>query len=188
MDWGTYRDTYYRSWGAMAMTYEEAIIDLEICYTDVRPCEECSHKDMLYCNYQLMEDSLDLIKRQQAEIEKLKESRDRWKQLAKDFDEDSRENEKELESLYAENETLNNRLSKLQWSCDFELDYRKELLKRAKAEAIKEFAERFLKKVHDNHYVLKDAINSTDYGMFTAGIEQAVNETKKEMVGANNDR
>ena len=55
--------------------------------------------------------------------------------------------------------------------------------KQIKDEAVKEFAERFLKKVHDNHYVLKDAINSTDYGMFTAGIEQAVNETKKEMVG-----
>lgn len=52
-----------------------------------------------------------------------------------------------------------------------------------KAEAVKEFAEKFLKKVHDNHYVLEDAINSKDYGMFTVGIEQAVNETKKEMVG-----
>lgn len=50
-----------------------------------------------------------------------------------------------------------------------------------KAAAIKEFAEIFLKKVHDNHYMLSDQINSKDYGMFTIGIEQAVNETKKEM-------
>lgn len=53
----------------------------------------------------------------------------------------------------------------------------------AKAEAIEEFAERFLKIVHDNHYLLVDRINSKDYGMFTIGIEQAVDETKKEMVG-----
>ena len=50
-------------------------------------------------------------------------------------------------------------------------------------DAVNAFAEKFLKKVHDNHYVLEDAINSKDYGMFTVGIEQAVNETKKEMVG-----
>lgn len=54
----------------------------------------------------------------------------------------------------------------------------------ARKKAIKEFVERFLKKVHDNHYLLSDRINSKDYGMFTIGIEQAVNETKKEMVGA----
>lgn len=53
----------------------------------------------------------------------------------------------------------------------------------ARAEAVKEFAERFLKKVHDNHYLLSDRNNSKDYGMFTVGIEQAVNETKEEMVG-----
>lgn len=52
-----------------------------------------------------------------------------------------------------------------------------------KSEVIKEFAERFLKIVHDNHYLLVDRINSKDYGMFTIGIEQAVDETKKEMVG-----
>jgi hypothetical protein len=52
-----------------------------------------------------------------------------------------------------------------------------------RAEAIKEFAARFLKTVHDNHYLLVDRINSKDYGMFSIGIEQAVDETKKEMVG-----
>ena len=53
-------------------------------------------------------------------------------------------------------------------------------------EAVEEFAERFLKKVHDNHYMLSDQINSKDYGMFTTGIEQAVNETKEEMAGEQN--
>lgn len=50
---------------------------------------------------------------------------------------------------------------------------------------IREFIERFLKKVHKHHYVLSDKNNSTDYGMFTIGIEQAINEVKKEMVGDN---
>ena len=56
-------------------------------------------------------------------------------------------------------------------------------LSEVRAEAIKEFAERFIKKVHDHHYLLSDRINSKEHGMFTVGIEQAVNETKKEMVG-----
>lgn len=52
-----------------------------------------------------------------------------------------------------------------------------------RAAAFNEFAEKFLKKVHDKHYLLSDRINSKDYGMFTKGIEQAVNETKEEMEG-----
>ena len=53
----------------------------------------------------------------------------------------------------------------------------------AKAEAIKKFATKFLEKIHEHHYLLTDPYNSKDYGMFTTGIEQTVNETKKEMVG-----
>lgn len=51
------------------------------------------------------------------------------------------------------------------------------------SEAVKEFAKMILKKVHANHYLLSDRNNSKDYGMFTVGIEQAVNEVKKEMTG-----
>lgn len=36
-----------------------------------------------------------------------------------------------------------------------------------------------LAKVKSNHYLLSDKINSTDYGMFTCGIEQAIDELKK---------
>lgn len=49
-----------------------------------------------------------------------------------------------------------------------------------KLEAVKEFAERFLKIVCDNHYMLSSCNNSKDYGMFTTGIEQAINEALKE--------
>jgi hypothetical protein len=61
-------------------------------------------------------------------------------------------------------------------------------LKDAKSEAIKEFAETFLEIVQNNHYLLVSQNNSKDYGMFTIGIEQAVNETIKEMVGENNGK
>ena len=36
----------------------------------------------------------------------------------------------------------------------------------------------FVKKVKEHHYVLYDVINSTDYGMFTVGIEQIAEELK----------
>lgn len=34
-------------------------------------------------------------------------------------------------------------------------------------------------KVKEYHYLLSDKINSTDYGMFTCGIEQAIDELKR---------
>lgn len=36
----------------------------------------------------------------------------------------------------------------------------------------------FVHKVKEHHYVLSDVINSTDYGMFTVGIEQIADELK----------
>ena len=36
----------------------------------------------------------------------------------------------------------------------------------------------FVHKVKEHHYVLSDVINSTDYGMFTVGIEQIAEELK----------
>ena len=36
----------------------------------------------------------------------------------------------------------------------------------------------FVHKVKEHHYVLSDVINSTDYGMFTIGIEQIAEELK----------
>ena len=37
----------------------------------------------------------------------------------------------------------------------------------------------FVQKVKEHHYVLSDAIHSTDYGMFTVGIEQIAEELKE---------
>ena len=95
------------------------------------------------CNeFLLTKDTLDLITRQKAEIEKLKGS------------------------------TIVSNIMESQ-----------RIKREAKAEAIKKFATKFLEKIHEHHYWLTDPYNSKDYGMFTTGIEQAVNETKKEMVG-----
>lgn len=51
-------------------------------------------------------------------------------------------------------------------------DYEKQI----RAEAIDEF----IYKVKEHHYVLSDIINSTDYGMFTVGIEQIAEELKEQ--------
>ena len=47
--------------------------------------------------------------------------------------------------------------------------------KQIRADAIDEF----IHKVKEHHYVLSDVINSTDYGMFTVGIEQIAEELKE---------
>ena len=46
--------------------------------------------------------------------------------------------------------------------------------KQIRADAIDDFVH----KVKKHHYVLSDVINSTDYGMFTVGIEQIAEELK----------
>ena len=37
----------------------------------------------------------------------------------------------------------------------------------------------FVHKIKEHHYVLSDVINSTNYGMFTVGIEQIAKELKE---------
>ena len=46
--------------------------------------------------------------------------------------------------------------------------------KQIRADAINEF----VNKIKEHHYVLSDVINSTDYRMFTVGIEQIAEELK----------
>ena len=61
--------------------------------------------------------------------------------------------------------------------CDVKLN---ELLdeydKQIRADAINEFVYH----IKEHHYVLSDVINSTDYGMFTVGIEQIAEELKEK--------
>ena len=50
-----------------------------------------------------------------------------------------------------------------------------EVVKQIRADAIDDFVH----KVKEHHYLLSDVINSTDYGMFTVGIEQIAEELKE---------
>lgn len=58
------------------MTDKEIIQALEYCKTDKdRNCRNCPYKDVkTYCFEMVREDALDLINRQQAEIERLQEN------------------------------------------------------------------------------------------------------------------
>ncbi len=63
------------------------------------------------------------------------------------------------------------------------LNYDRQQYEKGYCDGAREFAERLLETIHEHHYLLSNHCNSRDYGMFTIGIEQAVNETKKEMAG-----
>ncbi len=126
------------------------------------------------------EDIDDLINRKNAEIERLES--DTIPKLQASLE---RANKYGLQADEA-NKIFKAEIKRLQGLANHHRNLINELNKgiaEAKAEAVKEFADKFLKKVHDNHCLLSDQINSKDYGMFTIGIEQAVNETKKEMAG-----
>lgn len=124
------------------MTDEQIIKALECCKD--RECQTgCPrlHNNLPIeddCRCNLIKDALDLINRQQAEIERLKG----WENLLK-----------------AEKHSL------------------------IKTEAIKEFAERLKSLVNQHHYMLANIHNSRDFGMFTVGFEQAIDNIVKEMVG-----
>lgn len=103
----------------------------------------------------------DLINRQKAEIERFKQIETTVNEFWCVLQKFSREKLKEKPTL----EEL--------------LEY----IEHAKAEVIKEFTKRLLEAIREHHYLLSDHCNSRDYGMFTVGNEQAICETKKEMVG-----
>lgn len=51
-----------------------------------------------------------------------------------------------------------------------------------KSEVVKEFAERLKSLVNQHHYMLANIHNSRDFGMFTLGFEQAIDNIVEEMV------
>ena len=55
-----------------------------------------------------------------------------------------------------------------------------------KSEAVKEFAEKLKNLVNQHHYMLANIHNSRDFGMFTVGFEQAIDNLVKEMVDEEN--
>ena len=67
------------------MTDNEIIKALDCCANSsgFAYCDRCLYSQHKYCVRVLMQDVSDLIKRQQAEIERLKEETDKWKILDK---------------------------------------------------------------------------------------------------------
>lgn len=69
------------------MTDNEIIKALECCiFDDVKECDNCPYYDKeteIYCVNDLLKDALNLINRQKAEIESLKNDRDFWESAAK---------------------------------------------------------------------------------------------------------
>lgn len=51
-----------------------------------------------------------------------------------------------------------------------------------------ELLDKVLERVKEHHYLLSDKINSTDYGMFTVGIEQVIAEMKAGIEEKNDKR
>lgn len=110
------------------MTDKEIIKALEICGDDDAGCMECPFEKQYFCRTTLSSNALDLINRQQAEIERLKNS---YKQCAYERDVFLRENPVEMALL---------------------IDEQAEKLKTIKTEAIKEFADRLKEKIGDSHF------------------------------------
>lgn len=150
---------------------------------DLATCEDCPLLNIQGCAYKLSEKALDLITRQKAENEELISKLD---ELESEYTFYKISAQEQIEALIAGQETLQKALAEKNAYIEdlkIENEHLAVFLVETKSEAVKEFAERFLKKIHENHYLLSDKHNSTDNGMFTIGIEQAVNETKIEMVG-----
>ena len=124
------------------MTDNEIIKALEHCHSD-KGCDECPYNYPTDCYNDLKRDALDLIKRQQKEIEELREINK------------SRKEERPL------------------------------LIYTARAEAIKEFAEKFdsvLAEMRDEYHK-RDLIS---YGLVCETIHSMLVRCVKEMVGADN--
>ena len=97
------------------MTDNEIVRSLRCCSTTT-PCTRCKYKALVNCEMTLKRDAIVLINRLQEEIEMLKEENKKQKVIMEE-------------------------MTDLMFPLPFETDYDK-AIKTAKAEAIKEFAER----------------------------------------------
>ena len=138
-------------------------------------CNECPLHLTNCLNIDNGQLALDLINRLEAERDNLKESRDRWKQIAEDFDKASRNTEKEIEGLQAENERL-----KKGWKADILLT------ENTKAEAYKEFADRLKKEIIEAKYQYIDTPYARACNQVADWCVNLCDNIFKEMVGEDN--
>lgn len=85
----------------------------------------------------------------------------------------------EIERLKAENEGYKHLDTILHTAID-------KLAANIKSEAVREFAEKLKSLVNQKNYLLADIHNSKDFGMFTLGFEQVIDEIVKEMTEGEN--
>ena len=148
------------------MTDKEIIKALEICTFNNRSCGDCLYKpeteDEAICMDRLLKDALDLINRQQAEIERLKKCNEEWRQeLIQDRKEYFANVKKYRDAIAEKNEKM---------FLEAEAQIR--------PEAIKEFAEKLEHKLADN--------GDMTMAMWLSVVTD-MHDLVKEMVGADNE-
>lgn len=137
------------------MTEEQIIDGLRGC-ADERYCETCPFADQKeFCMYALHQESLDLINRQKAEITKLTEDNNFHFRLEALLAEQRDGRDETIQQLDSQNDELRIRLIT------------------AKAEAIKEFAERFENKIKGVRFTLGQTFE-IKYALKTAKEEMEV--------------
>lgn len=134
-------------------------------------CRKCAYADYDYCHHRLFKDALDLINRQQAELE------DKFEIIGQQG--------RYIKGLKEENEKIKTKIYKMA------ID--KALAEKASAEAIKEFAAKLENRFFNYYEVLNRDSNKRDYRGETLMvyevadmIEDCIDGTLKEMVGADN--
>ena len=107
------------------MTDDEIIKALECCdFTDIKACEECPFYRTFDCSFVIIDKTLDLVNRQNAEIERLKQEN-------KEYCEDNRIIAYQRNQRDKEIRALHNQLNGLNF-----------MDKQIKSEAVKGFADR----------------------------------------------
>ena len=119
---------------------------------------------------------LDGVELEQDEVNRAATMREKTLQIVE-------EKQAEIERLKRENEILSvNSDTAFQDGLNEARDlYATEVENEIKAEAIREFAEKLKSLINQHHYILANIHNSRDFGMFTVGIEQAIDSVVKEM-------
>ena len=176
------------------MTDNEIIKALECCSqngdftkTQIEICSPCSYVNCGDCTGLLKADALDLIKRQQAEIERFKN-----RQKPTGASGYKVENGKVVfftnmlggckvvkENLEEVVKTMNELLQEC-YSKDeiaFALKCKTQELKTAKAEAVKEFAERLKEKAMKNDFICMGEVRATEYIISKHELDNLVKET-----------
>lgn len=107
------------------MTDDEIITALECCdFTDIKACEECPLYNTFDCSFVIIDKTLDLVNRQNAEIERLKQEN-------KEYCEDNRIIAYQRNQRDKEIRALHNQLNGLNF-----------MDKQIKSESVKKFAEK----------------------------------------------